>query len=59
MPGHLQHSARGAKGMDTGLMNAHFTDRVLVEVEDIIHMEEWDVVNVVVKLCSVAEEERM
>ena len=45
--------------MDTRLMNAHLTNRVLVEVEDIIHVKEWDVVDMVVKLWNVAEEELM
>ena len=58
VPG-TQTNARDAKVMDTGLMNAHHTDKVLVAVVDLIHAEEWDVVDVVVVLHSVVVEETM
>ena len=45
--------------MDTGLMNAHRTDKVLVAVVDSIHVEEWDVVDVVDVLHNVVVEEIM
>ena len=52
-------NAKDAKVMDTGLMNAHRTDKVLVAVVDSIHVEEWDVVDVVVGLHSMVVEETM
>ena len=58
VPG-TQINARDAKVMDTGLMNAHRTDKVLVAVVDSIHVEEWDVVDVVDVLHSVVVEEIM
>ena len=58
VPG-TQINARDAKVMDTGLMNAHRTNKVLVAVVDSIHTEEWDVVDMVVGLHSVVVEETM
>ena len=52
-------NAKDVKVMDIGLMNAHRTDKVLVAVMDSIHVEEWDVVDVVVDLHSVVMEETM
>ena len=52
-------NVKDAKLMDTGLMNAHRTDKVLVAVVDSIHAEEWDAVAVVVVLHSVVVEETM